>query len=73
MLKEGARIRRIAGHFDGGMHDWPSEEEQNGEIAKKSGRFAQLRGHWASVPESTLRHRWQVETDSRFGHALLSS
>jgi len=30
MLKGGARIRRIAGHFDDGMHDWPSEEERNG-------------------------------------------
>ena len=48
MLKEGARIRCIAGHFDGGMHDWPSEEEKNSESALKSGRFAQLRGHWAN-------------------------
>jgi hypothetical protein len=47
MLKEGTRIRCITGHFDGGMHDWPSEEEQNNELALKYGRFAQLRGHWA--------------------------
>jgi hypothetical protein len=47
MLKEGAHLRCIAGHFDGGMRDWPSEEEQNSELALKSGRFAQLRGHWA--------------------------
>jgi hypothetical protein len=25
------RISFIAGHFDGGMHDGPSEEEENGE------------------------------------------
>jgi hypothetical protein len=47
MLKEGVRIRLIAGHFEGGMHDWPCEEEQNSALALKSGRFAQLRGHWA--------------------------
>jgi len=47
MLNEGAHIRRIAGLFDGGMDGWPSEEEQNNELAPKSGRFAQLRGHWA--------------------------
>ena len=50
MLMEGASVRCIAGHFDGGMHDWPSEEEKNSESALKSGRFAQLRGHWAYFP-----------------------
>ena len=25
----------------------PGEEEKNSELALKSGRFAQLRGHWA--------------------------
>jgi hypothetical protein len=48
MLMQGASIRCIAGHFDGGMHDWPSEEEKNSESALKSGRLAQLRGHWAT-------------------------
>ena len=46
MLKKGARIRHIARYFDGGMHYWPNEEDQNNELAPKSGRFAQLRGHW---------------------------
>ena len=49
MLKKGARIRHIARYFDGGMHYWPNEEDQNNELAPKSGRFAQLRGHWADV------------------------
>jgi hypothetical protein len=26
----------------------PGEEEKNSELALKSGRFAQLRGHWAN-------------------------
>ena len=47
MLEEGARIRHIADHFEGDMYDWPGDEEQNSELALKSGRFAQLRGHWA--------------------------
>jgi hypothetical protein len=33
MLNEGARIRRIAGLFDGGVHGWPSEEEKIRELA----------------------------------------
>ena len=49
MLKKGARIRHIARYLDGGMHYWPNEEDQNNELAPKSGRFAQLRGHWADV------------------------
>jgi hypothetical protein len=54
MLMEGASIRCIAGHFDGGMHDWPSKEEKNSESALKSGRFAQLRGHWAYKEEHKI-------------------
>ena len=50
MLNKGARIRHIARYLYGGMHYWPSEEDQNNELALKSGRFAQLRGHWALTP-----------------------
>ena len=49
MLKKGARIRHIARYLGSGMHYWPSEEDQNNELALKFGRFAQLRGHWADV------------------------
>jgi hypothetical protein len=51
-LKEGARIRRVARHFDGGgMATRASEEQQNSELTLKSCRFAQLRGHWAYIVE----------------------
>lgn len=28
-------------------HHWPSEDQRNSKFILKSGRFAQLRGHWA--------------------------
>jgi hypothetical protein len=47
MLKERACIRHIARHFGGAKGTRASEEDKNSELALKSGRFAQLRGHWA--------------------------